>query len=112
MKVLISCVIKIDPKQRDQALEGADELIQLALKEHGCLAYTWAADKMLDDTIHVFEEWEDQESLAAHFTAPSFFGMSEHLGKHGLLGAEAKKYLVSKESGIYDEEGNPRADFF
>ena len=112
MKILIRAVIKLDPEQRDQALSSAASLIQLALEEPGCLAYTWGADMAHGDTIHVFEEWENEEALAAHFTAPSFFGMSEHLAKHGLLGAEAKKYLVEKESGIYDGEGNPRADFF
>lgn len=111
MKVLINCVIKIDPKQRDGALKEAAALIDMAREEPGCLAYDWGADGTLDDTIHVYEEWETQDSLAAHFTAPSYYKMSEHLAANGLLGAEARKFLVSKEAPIYDEEGNARADF-
>ena len=60
---------------------------------------------------HIFEEWENEDALAAHFTAPSFFKMSEHLSEHGLLGASAKKYLVSKEAGIYNAEGSANAYF-
>lgn len=111
MKVLINCVLKINPEMRDKALLGATPLIELAREEPGCLAYNWGADLALDDTIHVFEEWESQEALAAHFVAPSFYKMSEHLSKHGLLGASAKKFLIDKEAGIYDEDGKANAYF-
>ena len=111
MKVLINCVLKITPEQRDKALAGALELIEMARQEPGCLAYNWGADMALDDTIHVYEEWQDENALAAHFTAPSFYKMSEHLSKHGLLGAQAKKFLVEKEAGIYDQDGNANAYF-
>lgn len=111
MKVLINCVLKIKPEQRDQALIGAAPLIELAREEPGCLAYNWGADLMHNDTIHIYEEWENEDALAAHFVAPSFFKMSEHLSSHGLLGASAKKFLVSNEAGIYDAEGNANAYF-
>ena len=109
MKVLINCVLKIKPELRDKALIGATPMIELSREEPGCLAYNWGADLMLDDTIHIFEEWENEDALAAHFTAPSFFKMSEHLSDHGLLGASAKKYLVRKEGGIYCAEGGVNA---
>ncbi len=111
MKVLINCVLKMTPELRDKALINAAELIDLARAEPGCLAYNWGADLALDDTIHIYEEWENEDALAAHFTAPSFYKMSEHLSKHGLLGAQAKKFLVEKEAGIYDKEGNANAYF-
>jgi quinol monooxygenase YgiN len=112
MKILITCTIQIDPKQRDIALREAASLIEMARQEPGCLSYNWGADMTADDTIYVYEEWLDQASLHAHFTAPSFFGMSEHLAKHGLIGAQARKLSVEKECPIYDSEGTPRADFF
>ena len=111
MKVLINCVLKINPEQRDQALIGAASLIDLARQEPGCLAYNWGADLMLNDTIHIYEEWESEDALAAHFSAPSFDEMSAHLSKHGLMGASAKKFLVSKEAGIYDANGKANAYF-
>ncbi len=111
MKVLINCVLRIKPELRDQALSGATPLINLARDEPGCLAYNWGADMELEDTIHVFEEWESEDALAAHFVAPSFYQMSDHLSKHGLLGASAKKYLVSNEAGIYDADGTANAYF-
>ena len=111
MKVLINCVLKITPEFRDKALIGAADLIELARQEPGCLAYNWGADLALDDTIHIYEEWQDQDSLAAHFTAPSFYKMSEHLSKHGILGAQAKKFLVEKEAGIYDADGTANGYF-
>jgi len=111
MKVLINCVLKIKPELRDKALSGAQPLIDLAREEPGCLAYNWGADLDQDDTIHIYEEWQDEDALAAHFTAPSFYKMSDHLSTHGLLGAQAKKFLVAKEAGIYDKDGTANAYF-
>lgn len=111
MKVLINCILKIDPEFRDTLIAGAIPLIEMAREEPGCLAYNWSIDLALDDTIHVFEEWQDQESLAAHFVAPSYYKMSEHLSKGGLLGAKASKFLVEKEAGIHDQDGKANAYF-
>lgn len=112
MKILITCTISIDPKQRDIALREAAPLIAMARDEPGCLAYNWGADASENDKIYVLEEWTNQASLEAHFTAPSYHKMLEHLGKYGLIDAIAKKFLVEKECGIYDANGIPRGDFF
>jgi len=112
MKVLVTCKIEIDPSMRDSALKEAAPLIEMARKETGCLAYNWGADLTENNIIYVYEEWASQDEFTDHLSAPSFFGMSEHLGKYGLQGAVARKYLIQADSPIYDDEGNPRGDFF
>jgi len=112
MKVLVTCRIEVDPLKRDSALKEADKLIKMARAEPGCNAYNWGADLNENNVIYVHEEWASQEDLTAHLNAPSFFGLSEHLNNHGLQGAVARKFLIEKDGPIYDEEGNPRGDFF
>jgi quinol monooxygenase YgiN len=38
--------------------------------ESGCISYTFSADLVEPGLIHVFEEWQSQDALDAHFKAP------------------------------------------
>ena len=110
-KVLIAGTVDLDPDQREAALQGARPLIEAALGEPGCLAYVWTADPFDAGRIHVFEEWEDEETLGVHLRAPSYLNMLAHLGAAGIRGAVTQKYRVDLEEPVYDPSGKPRGHF-
>lgn len=47
--------------------------------EAGCIAYDWSADPLKPGTLHVFEEWESEAALGAHFRHPSYLAMRAYL---------------------------------
>ncbi|WFL77684.1 putative quinol monooxygenase [Altererythrobacter arenosus] len=110
-KILISAQIDLDPAQRDEALRSAQKWIDAALAENGCIHYDWSADLNNPTRINVFEEWESEEALAAHFEDPAYTGMRDHIGQFGLTGAVSKKYRVDAEAPVYDETGVATAGF-
>lgn len=112
MRILIAGVVDLPPKRRDEAIAGAEALIEEARGEPGCVAYDWTPDPFLPGRIHVYEEWTGEAELAAHLKAPSYTGMLAHLGGIGILNAVTQKYRVDHFEPVYDPKGVPRADFF
>lgn len=112
MRVLVSGTIDIAPEKRDQALLDAKDLILDTLDEPGCVAYNWSKDPFAPQRIHVFEEWESEQTLSDHLVAPTYTGMLAHLSQVGILGTSVQKYRVDHFEPVYDPEGVPRGDFF
>jgi quinol monooxygenase YgiN len=68
--LIIAGTIRIDAAQRDATLAAAREMMTATRKEKGCHAYSFTAD--LDDPtlVHLFERWESDADLKAHFATP------------------------------------------
>ncbi|WP_324261752.1 putative quinol monooxygenase [Altererythrobacter sp. H2] len=110
-KILISAQIDLDPAQREEALKSARPFIDAALAEKGCIHYDWSADLSNPSRVNVFEEWESEEDLAAHFRDPAYTGMRDHIGQFGLTGAVSRKYRVDAEGPVYNDQGVATEDF-
>lgn len=104
-KIVIAAQIDLDPQQRAAALEQAKPHIAAALEQRGCLAYDWSADGVDPARVNVFEEWESETALAAHFAGPAYAGMRDHIGTFGMVGAVSRKYRVDAEGPVYNAEG-------
>lgn len=111
MKIIITAQVDVAPETRDEALKTAQKWIDGALTQPGCLRYDWSADLNNPKRINVFEEWESQDHLRAHFAGPEYIGMLTHMGQFNILWSQATKYAVSAETTVYNEEGKPSADF-
>jgi uncharacterized protein (TIGR02246 family) len=81
-------------------------------EEPGCHAYVFSADPCVPGRICVYELWQDEASLAAHFRHENYLRMREALGRVGLKGADNHKYRVDLREPVYDSTFTPRADFF
>lgn len=110
-KIVISAQIDVEPAGRDQALKSAQPWIDGALSQPGCIHYDWSADLTNPSRINVFEEWDSEESLAAHFAGPQYAGMLAHIGQSGLRNAVSRKYRVDAEGPVYGPEGKPTPSF-
>jgi quinol monooxygenase YgiN len=102
-----------DEAARDLAVERSAPLQQATRDdEPGCAAYCFAADPCVANRVQVYELWDDQASLAAHFEHPNYFDMRTMLGEIGLAGTDNKKYRCDLAEPVYDETRTARADFF
>jgi quinol monooxygenase YgiN len=113
-RIIIAGTIDLaDPSKRDEALAVAGPLQQKTrTEEPGCHAYVFAPDPCVPGRICVYELWEDEASLAAHFRHANYLNMRTALGQIGLKGADNKKYRVDLSEPVYDSTMTPRADFF
>ncbi len=111
--IIVDGTIDYDDRAgRDEAVAASAEY-QAATRagEPGCLVYCFAADPVVEDRLQVYELWEDEASLAAHFEHENFFKMREVLGSHGIRAVDANKYRCDLKEPIYDSTGTPRAHF-
>ena len=103
-----------DQANRDGAVAAGVALQQSTRNtEPGCLAYSFAADSAVPTRVQVYEAWTDEASLAAHFAHPNYLGMRELLGNFQRAGTSViAKHRVDLSGQIYDDQRQPRADFF
>jgi quinol monooxygenase YgiN len=113
-QIIIAGTIDLaDPSKRDEAMRIATALQQKTRDEEaGCHAYLFAPDPCVAGRICVYERWEDEASLAAHFQHANYLNMRTALGQIGLAGANNNKYRVDLSEPVYDPTMTPRADFF
>jgi quinol monooxygenase YgiN len=110
--IIVAGTVDVDPDKRDEALVAGQPHMQATRAQQGCLDYTWCADPLIPGRIYVFERWESQEALKAHFDGPHYLNMRNTIGSFGLKGADVLKYRPEISEPVYDETMTPRADFF
>jgi quinol monooxygenase YgiN len=111
MKIVIAGEVDFPPENRTAALEGAKDLIAMALAEPGCRHYAWSADPHLPGRVHVFEEWDSAEELQVHLEGPAYLGMLGHLGGYSILNADTRKYRCDLAEPVYGPDGVATATF-
>ena len=93
--LVIAGTISIDPANRDAAIAAATEMMAGTLKESGCISYTFSADLSDPGGFRIFEEWESQEALDAHFQAPHMAHFQGQMGKFGVREMKVQRYEIA-----------------
>jgi len=111
MKFIIYAEIDMPDQKRADFLEAIAPLIDKVRKQMGCVKYDWNMDYSNKGRIHVYEEWEDEAALAAHFAGENFKSMGAKVGEYGVLSAKARKFSINQEGAVFDENGAPSVEF-
>lgn len=93
--LVIAGTISLDPTHRDAAITAAKEMMAATKQEPGCISYTFSADLVDPGEFRIFEEWQDQASLDAHFKAPHMAAFQAKMGGFGIRGMQVQRYEVS-----------------
>ena len=64
---MVAGYMMVKPEARAQAVQAAIDMVAETKKEQGCIAYDFYADLNDPNRFHVFEEWESDAALEAHF---------------------------------------------
>jgi quinol monooxygenase YgiN len=100
-------------EQRDGAV-SASVNIQRATRdvEPGCLAYCFGPDPAEPTVVQVFELWDGEASLAAHFEHPNYLAMRQVLRSFERSGPSVTaKYRCDATAPVYGDDGVPTARF-
>jgi quinol monooxygenase YgiN len=98
--LIVAGVIQIDPSCRHAAEPVFETMRAATLKEAGCLEYQAYVDRHDPGTLFMFERWNDQAALDAHFVSPHMAEFGAALGGLGVRGMDVKKYAVSSEGSV------------
>lgn len=69
----------VDPENREAALDAVDDLVTASNREEGVVEYRAGVDVQDENTIRVFEQYEDEAALAAHEESEHFRAFVERL---------------------------------
>jgi quinol monooxygenase YgiN len=94
--LIVAGEIEIDPARREDAIAAAREMMDATRREPGCTAYVFSADLADPGRFRIFEEWESQAALDAHFAAPHMAAFQGRIGALGVRGMRIQKYEVAR----------------
>jgi quinol monooxygenase YgiN len=111
-RIVIAGTITLPPDRRADCL-AASAPIQQATRhdEPGCLAYAFSADPVNDDTIVVYELWENAETVMAHFEHPNYWAMRELFAQYGITGSDTWKHRIDATGRVYNKDRVATASF-
>jgi quinol monooxygenase YgiN len=98
--LVIAGRITLDPKNQEKAIEAAVEMMKETRKEPGCKSYVFSAELGEPGAFRLFEEWESEEALRAHFEAPHMKRFQAAMGAFGVTGMSVQKYQISSVGPI------------
>jgi quinol monooxygenase YgiN len=98
--IVIAGHVLLDPAKRDPAITAAREMMVETRKEMGCISYTFSADLDEPGRFQIFEEWEDDGALAAHFKSPHMAQFQQAVGGLGVREMKVQRYEVDKVGPI------------
>jgi len=93
--IIIAGTITINPDRRQEAIQAALQMAEATQAERGCLAYQFYADLQEPNTFFIFEEWETEEALAAHFQSEHMKAFQAQLPQFVAGQPQIKQYQVS-----------------
>jgi len=93
--IVVAGMIRLDPARREVATAAALEVMAATHQESGCISYTFSADLADEGLFRVFEEWESQEALDAHFKTPHMASFQAAMGGFGISEVKIQRYEVS-----------------
>ena len=98
--LIIAGTIQIDPSKQDAVTPAALEVMKATRAESGCISYTFSTDLGEPGLIHVFEEWESQEALDAHFKTPHMATFQQAMAGFGIRSMKIQRYEVASVSPL------------
>lgn len=98
--LIVAGAITLDPAKRDEADAAFEKMRTATLEEPGCIEYQAYSGRNDPGTVFMFEKWQDQAALDAHFASPHMAEFGAALGGLGVTGMDVKKYEVSSEGGV------------
>ena len=86
--LIVAGRVKVKPETRAEAAQAALKMVAATLAEPGCKTYGFYADVEDPNTFLIFEVWESEAALTAHFGTP-------HMAE---FNAVAPKFLAAPPS--------------
>ena len=81
-------------------LEAVQPMVAATLNETGCQEYVFSPDPNDDNRIMLYELWDDQASLDAHFASDHMAAWQETRKGLALAGSNINKYMIDSVAAL------------
>ena len=99
--LVIAGTVTIDPAHFDALKAAAIEMMAETHKEPGNIAYVFSSSLEDAGTVHIFEHWESQAALDAHFKAPHMAKFQAAIGGLGIKDMTVQKFEISSVGSLF-----------
>ena len=93
--LVISGLVQIKPEMREEAIQVAIKMQNASQAEDGCVVYRFYADLEDPNIFRIFEHWESDAALKAHFETPHMAEFRQQLPRLVADRGDLLKYDVS-----------------
>jgi quinol monooxygenase YgiN len=79
--LIVAGKVPVKPDRRAEAVAAALKMAKATQAEAGCKSYAFYSDLADPNTILIFEEWENEAALTAHFQTPHMAEFNAVIGQ-------------------------------
>lgn len=97
--IIVAGTLRIRPDQRRRAQRLARDMMRDSRAEAGCLEYTFSADLDDPELYWLYEAWESEEALAAHYQTAHMLAFREQLPELLTDDPDIQHFRVASPSG-------------
>jgi quinol monooxygenase YgiN len=94
--IVVAGYVRVDPANRAAALAAIRAVVAGTRQEAGNISYTFSADLDDDSRFHVFEVWESEPALEAHFAKPHVAEFARAAARFGIRDMQIRRYYVER----------------
>ena len=98
--LIVAGTIHTEQGGREPFLSAVQAMVSATLDEAGCQEYAFTPDPNDDNRVMLYELWDDQAALDAHFASEHMAAWQETRKGLALTGASIKKYLISSVENL------------
>ena len=92
--LIVAGTIVTQPEGRAAFLDAVQPMVAATLDEVGCSEYVFSPDPNDDNRIMLYELWDGQASLDAHFASHHMAAWQETRKGLAVAGASINKYMI------------------
>lgn len=98
--LIVAGTVVAEPGGRAAFLDAVQPMVAATLDEAGCQEYVFSPDPNDANRILLYELWDDQASLDAHFASDHMAAWQETRKGLALAGADIKKYNIDSVEAL------------
>lgn len=98
--IVIAGVFEVIEEKLEEATVACIAMQNETMKEEGCISYRFYADLADKSYIHIFEEWESDAHLKAHFETAHMAEFRKVMAVSRTDNGWIKRYVVSEVSEL------------
>ncbi|MES0824298.1 putative quinol monooxygenase [Ruegeria sp. SCP11] len=98
--LIVTGTVEIAPEGVEKAAKAAQRMVAETVKEPGCLVYEFSQILGHPNRFRVYEEWQDQAALEAHFNATHMAAFQAMLAEVGVVSADIYRVVGGEKQPL------------
>ncbi|WP_217354188.1 putative quinol monooxygenase [Ruegeria arenilitoris] len=98
--LIVTGTVEVSPEGVEKADKAAQAMVADTVKEPGCLVYEFSRILGHPTQFRVYEEWQDQAALDAHFAAPHMAAFQAVLSEVGVVSSDIYRVVGGEKQPL------------